>query len=93
MASFTIRVELHGATRDHYVRLHGHLAQRAITNVIVSDRGVKYHLLPAEYNYVGNATCAAVLAAVKECTAAVGLPYAVLVTERTNCMWEGLQAA
>jgi hypothetical protein len=93
MASFTIRVELHGATRDHYLRLHGQLAQRGITTTIVADNGAKYHLPPAEYNYEGNATRAAVLGAVRECAAAVGLPNAVLVTERNGCMWEGLQPA
>ncbi|HEU4411434.1 MAG TPA: hypothetical protein VFS43_39650 [Polyangiaceae bacterium] len=91
MACFTIRVELHDATRGDYDVLYRHLAEYNITNTIVSPAGVRHKLPMAEYNYEGAATPRQVLEAIKFCAAKTTKSYSILVTEASNRAWHGLQ--
>jgi hypothetical protein len=88
-----IRVELHYANEAHYEKLHTLMAARGMLRYIVADNGSKYLLPPAEYTTVTNSTRDQVVAAAKECAAAVIRSFAVLVTEASAVAWEGLQAA
>jgi hypothetical protein len=47
--SFITRVELHGATAEDYVRLHGAMTAANFHRTIVGDDGVQYQLPTAEY--------------------------------------------
>lgn len=90
MASFTVRVELHNATRDDYEKLHGYMAKQGFKNAITSDAGTTYLLPPAEYNFEGSATRDQVLQGAKAAAALAKSSYAVLVTEATGRTWVGL---
>ena len=87
MAQFTIRVELHEASREDYSTLATNLARLGITDIITCDDGVQYHMPPAEYTYTGYATRADVLKAVKEVAAGLVRNYGVLVTESAGRTW------
>ncbi len=91
MTMFTIRVELHDATWDDYTRLHAQLAARGITDVVVSDQGVKYKMSPAEYNYVGVRTIDDVQQQAEAAARAVGKRHAVFTSEAVTRRWSGLQ--
>lgn len=91
MALFTIRVELHNATRDDYTKLHKLLAARGITDIVTSDTGQSYRLPPAEYNYQGDASATAVTQTVKGIADQVVRSSAVLVTKVAERSWIGLE--
>lgn len=91
MAAFSIRVELHRATWNDYVKLAGLLAAHAVVDTIRGDNGVVYKLPPAEYNFEGNATAEQVRQAVAATAAKVVPSYAVVVSEATKRVWVGLQ--
>jgi len=90
MSDFMTRIELHGATREQYDRLH--VSMRAAgfrTAVFGTDNN--WHQLPtAEYHYSGPDSIEAVRAAAARCAAAVGTRYWVLVTKYDQCCWQGL---
>jgi hypothetical protein len=87
------RVELHDATYQHYETLHGLMERRGFSRRILGSDNIWYKLPPAEYHFSGNATRDQLLAAARECAAAVRPSYAVLVTEYTGCTWQGLSKA
>jgi hypothetical protein len=91
MASFTIRVELHNASRGDYETLYRHLAEYNITDTLVCESGTRHKLPTAEYNYEGAATYWQVLETIKWCAAKTARPYSILVTEASNRAWHGLQ--
>jgi hypothetical protein len=91
MSMFTIRVELHDATWDDYTKLHAQLAARGITDVVVSDEGVRYKMSPAEYNYVGDRTIEQVQEQAEAAARAVGKRYAIFTSEAVRRRWTGLQ--
>lgn len=93
MAKFTIRVELHNATRIDYDDLAKRLARHSITDEILASDGKRYKLPPAEYNYVGNATLDQVYDTVKTVAESVGRKFAILANEVTSRNWVGLQLA
>jgi hypothetical protein len=93
MASFTTRVELHGATYSDYETLHAAMDAEGFSRKIKSDDGTVYHLPTAEYNRIGELTRAQVLAAAKRAAAKTNKRYAVLVTESVARTWEGLEKA
>lgn len=93
MRKFIVRIELHGASRDHYVRLHDLMHASGFTNVIVSDAGAKFQLPPAEYIGVSNTTTTQMLSSAKNCARQIGLRFAVAVFEYSTAAWEGLPTA
>jgi hypothetical protein len=93
MAKLTIRVELHGATRSDYDDLAKRLARHKITDVIVSSDGTRYKLPPAEYSYVGSATCDEVYSAAKSVAGSLNRKFAILASESIKRSWEGLPPA
>jgi len=93
MPRYTIRIELHDATWDHYIEMYKHLAAQGITDIITSDDGARYKMPPAEYNYDGLANRNQVLEMSKASAAKVVRSYAVLVTESAGRVWHGLDKA
>lgn len=93
MATFTIRVELHDATRQNYIDMAADLARYGITDEVEASNGITYQMSPAEYNYVGNASLENVLDTVRACANKTGRANAVFVTEAAGRMWSGLQPA
>jgi hypothetical protein len=53
MASFTVRVELHRASGDHYDELHDGMEKHGYSREITTDRGT-WRLPTAEYNLEGS---------------------------------------
>jgi len=93
MTRYMVRVELHYANEAHYQRLHALMAIHGLLRYIDNQTGGKVWLPPAEYTIVTNATANDVKAMAKISAAALGLKFAVLVTEAVSVIWEGLQAA
>ena len=91
MTSFMTRVELHGATYQDYVALHGHMTSQGFTNTIRSDAGKIYELPPAEYNLIANCTRADALEKAKNAAQKTIKQFAVVVSEYTGCTWHGLK--
>jgi len=90
MTSFIIRVELHDATYQDYVKLHDFMAQEGFTNTIRSDDGGLYQLPPAEYHLAAN--CTAVQASDKASAAARKTlkTFSVIASQYTTAAWAGL---
>lgn len=91
MATFLTRVELHDATYESYVQLHGFMGQEGFTNTIRSNDGTVYQLPPAEYHLSAN--CTIEEARARACRAAqkTHKNYAVLVSEYSQAAWNGLK--
>lgn len=88
---YTIRVELHKATWDHYALLYKAMAARGMGDVLTADDGTKWKMPPGEYTYDGTLTLDQVLAAAKAAAGTVGLKFAILVTKSDGRKWEGLE--
>lgn len=93
MASFTTRVELHGATWDDYTRLHEKMRAAGFSTTIKSDDGKLYKLPPAEYRYEGNVNVVFVRDRARAVASSVKAGNAVFVTEGSVCAWIGLELA
>jgi hypothetical protein len=93
MTMFMIRPELHRANEADYQKLHPLMAANGMLRQIVADDGRRYWLPPAEYVTVTTKSRAEVLASAKACAAAVVPNFAVVVTEATGIMWDGLNPA
>jgi hypothetical protein len=93
MARYMVRVELHAATEAHYQKLHDLMAVHGLMRYIDKEGGGRCWLPPAEYTIVSSASANDVKAMAKVCAAALGLRFAVVVTEAVIVIWEGLQAA
>jgi hypothetical protein len=90
MARFTVRIELHDATREKYTKLHEQIFLQGFTDFIEIEDGT-YQLPPAEYNFEGNIGRDDVLKKAKTAASSVVKKYAVLVTESTGRTWYGLE--
>jgi hypothetical protein len=92
MAMFITRVELHRATAPgDYTRLHAQMRAQGFAMTIVASDGVSYHLPPAEYCFIGQATLVQVRDMAQRAAAQVDNSHAVLVTESNGSAWVGLQ--
>lgn len=90
MATFLVRVELHGASGKDYDVLHVAMERVGFSRTIVSDTGVRYHLPTAEYEAVGNHTREEVLEAAKGAAGTTGKKFGVIVTQSAGQSWSGL---
>ena len=91
MASFTVRVELHDATRDDYTRLHERMRAQGFSVTIQGSDGALYKLPPAEYRYAGSITAGDVRDKARAVASTVKTGSAVFVTEGAICAWIGLE--
>lgn len=92
MPRFTVRIELHDATWEHYQQLYENLAKMGFTDILMTDKG-RVRMPPAEYNYEADVTKEEVLAKAKSAAARVVQSYAVLVTVSGGRTWHGLDRA
>lgn len=90
MAKFSIRVELHNATRMDYAKLADSLRRFGIVDTIVGDNGIRYRLPPAEYNYEGEANIQDVQSAAQAAADGVSCSNAIYTSEATCRQWSGL---
>jgi hypothetical protein len=90
MARFTIRVQLHNATWEHYKKLYPRMAAEGFTDEIQSQGGTWYRMPDAEYSYEGTDTIGAVRDKARRAASGVVNSYAVLVTESAGRVWYGL---
>jgi hypothetical protein len=93
MTRYMVRVELHYANEAHYQKLHGLMAIHGLLRYIDNQSGGRNWLPPAEYTIVTGASANDVKAMAKISAAALGLRFAVVVTEAVSVIWEGLEAA
>lgn len=93
MASFTTRVELHGATYQDYENLHVAMEREGFSRTIKADGGGRYHLPTAEYDRSGALTLAQILESAKRAAASTRKSFAVLVTEAVARTWYNLPPA
>ncbi|MFS2138551.1 hypothetical protein [Duganella sp. Dugasp56] len=91
MTTYSIRVELHDATWEHYYALHEKLNKIGVVTHITADDGKNYKLPPAEYAADTNADAQTVLNAVYGVAEGVRKNPAVFVTKSAGRMWQGLQ--
>ena len=91
MATFAIRVELHGATSDDYERLHALMAAAGFVRTI--ELGDKtFHLPPGEYRFHSNfETSMTVCAKAQAVAAQVRSNPAVVVNEAASGAGVGLE--
>ena len=87
MTSFTTRVELHGATGDHYTRLHEAMERAGFRRWIVGRNSSRYALPTAEYDFSGTYTASQVRDLAKGIADNVKLGAWVLVTEAGERAW------
>ena len=93
MSSFTVRVELHGASGAQYDALHDAMERNGFYRAIegVGGDGVSwvYAMPTAEYDHVSQATCVAVRdAALRIASSVKSTPEPwVFVTEANNRAW------
>lgn len=92
MARFTVRVELHDADWDQYMKLYEKMGKQGFSDVIKTEKGA-VKMPPAEYNYDGTATKEQVLEKAKSAASQVVHSFAVLVTESNGRTWYGLDDA
>lgn len=92
MPRFTVRIELHDATWEHYQQLYETLAKLGFTDTLETDK-CRFRMPPAEYNYEADITKEEVLAKAKRAAGRVVQSYAVLVTVSGGRTWHGLDRA
>ncbi|MDO8072960.1 hypothetical protein O3299_15620 [Janthinobacterium sp. SUN176] len=93
MSNFTIRVELHGANGADYILLHEKMAQQGLTDIVVDDSGRRYKMSPGEYNFQGIATIEQVMTSARVATSQTNRNWAIMVSEASKRIWEGLPFA
>ena len=91
MASFMTRVELHDATYQNYVELHGFMAQEGYSTAILGSNGNWYQLPPAEYNLVADCTIEAARDKASRAAQKTRKNFAVVVSQYSQAAWVGLQ--
>jgi hypothetical protein len=87
---FLTRIELHGATREHYGALHEAMARSGFRRDIVSDQGSRLQLPWAEYAYYGGPDCKTVLELAQTTAGGVWLDLEILVCEVASWWSVGL---
>lgn len=93
MSSFTVRIELHGASREDYERLHEKMRTGGFRTTIKGDNGVTYQMPPAEYRLENSALSAVQVQQKASAIAGTVRPNAVFVTQGDICAWSGLEYA
>ena len=93
MASFLVRVELHGASWDDYETLHAEMGNRGFSRDITGDDGNAYQLPTAEYAIRTNSTLENVRTLAAQAAQATGLRFGVIVAEYSRSAWMGLSYA
>lgn len=87
MASYSIRVVIHRAAAEQYLRLHEAMAKLQCSRRIRGDDGIWYDLPDGNYQLYSNAPIESVLVAVKHAAATAASSSSVLVAEVVQQRW------
>ena len=90
MAEFMTRVELHDATYNDYLQLHGFMRQEGFTQTIRGDDGTVYQLPPAEYHIEAPWTAAQARDVASRAAQKTQKAFAALTAEYNAAAWRGL---
>lgn len=90
MSKYTVRVVLHDATLQHYLKLYPALAKYGFTDVIVGDNGTAWKMPPGEYDIDSTLTAVQVRDLAKRAADTTGCKNAVFVTAAGPRAWIGL---
>jgi hypothetical protein len=90
VAKFMTRVELHDATYNDYLQLHGFMRQEGFTNTIRGDDGILYQLPPAEYHIEAPWTAVQARDVASRAAQKTQRTFAVLTAEYNAAAWRGL---
>jgi hypothetical protein len=91
MAQFTVRVELHRAIAEDFLRLHSAMEQSGFSRTIKGADGNTYLLPTAEYERNGeNLTGEQVHNDAWRAAASVSARFSLLITEASAITWSGL---
>ena len=93
MASFLVRVELHGAAWDDYEALHAEMADRGFSREITGDNGNTYQLPTAEYVIHTDSGLENIRTLAAQAAQATGLKFGVIAAEYFRSAWVGLANA
>lgn len=91
MAQFFIRVVLHNATAQDYVRVQSALASKGIVDRIVGSDGRLWRLPPGEYRCDYDATASDIRSLVRGLLTPVFSNNAVIVVKYTESAWIELE--
>lgn len=92
MATYSIRVLLHGAEPEQYTALEDHLRAIGVVDVIMGDDGQWYQLPPGEYTMTSNLGLEAARGTVYHIAEAISSFPAVYVTQSAGRAWVGLRS-
>jgi hypothetical protein len=90
VAKFMTRVELHDATYNDYLQLHGFMRQEGFTQTIRGDDGIVYQLPPAEYHIEASWTAVQARDVASRAAQKTQKTFAVLTAEYNAAAWRGL---
>jgi hypothetical protein len=95
MPQFIIRIELHGAKGEDYIKLHSAMGHHGFLRTITGNDGIVYLLPTAEYIRYGlGLTAEKVRGDALAGASRVSGKFAVLVAETNGpIMWSGLERA
>jgi hypothetical protein len=93
MASYLVRVELHGASWDDYEALHAEMANRGFSREIAGDNGHTYQLPTAEYVIRTDSGLEGVRTLAAAAAKTTGHKFGVIVAEYSRSAWVGLAYA
>ena len=87
MATYIVRVELHGANELEYAALHAAMAKQGFSRILVSN-GTKYQLPTAEYIVVSGLNTEAIRNAAKSAANSTRKTSWILVVQSAGMAWE-----
>ncbi|QFT84935.1 hypothetical protein FIU88_08100 [Halomonas sp. THAF12] len=87
MPKFVVRVELRGATSEHYEELHEKMQRREFSREVVGSDGGKYRLPDAEYVAEKPATAYQIREEVRAVADSVVRTSFILVTQAEELSW------
>jgi hypothetical protein len=91
MASFTVRIVLHGAELSEYEELHKFMEYEGFSRTITDAKANEYHLPPGENTISGPYTRLDVRTKARLAAEKTERSFGVLVTESKGRAWLGLE--
>lgn len=91
MAVYIVRVVLHNAKWEDYIKLHNEMGREGFSDEIISDDNVVYKLPDGEYTIVSALENSDILSKAKRAAASTQKTYAVLSTKSSGITWFNLE--
>jgi hypothetical protein len=90
MAKFTVRIELHNAETNDYIKLWEAMEKEDFTDIICSSTK-KYKMPNGEYDIQGDYTTKDILSKSKKAIASTTVKGSVLVTKVEERIWSNIE--